>query len=143
MTIFLIVRFRINNYCYQVDKIIQERWRNIERTTRYGWLTAISQRASISREDAKVLSTLACKVSHQLKIVKNLKKRNILIFFLSFQIGYENSNKACHRIKKACRDLHPFDIPKMAMSVLDETYTALILKYEKYFIIKFPVTFSQ
>lgn len=35
-------------------------------------------------------------------------------------------------MRDACRDVHPNSIPKIAMLMLDETYTAVMLKFAKY-----------
>ncbi|XP_043269092.1 uncharacterized protein [Venturia canescens] len=88
----------------EIDRIVRERWRIIERTTRYGWLISCYQGSSISREEATLLSSLAIK------------------------IGHENCKRASDEIRKACHDVHPHCVPKIAIAILDEMYTVVIFR---------------
>ncbi|XP_048511175.1 uncharacterized protein LOC105693115 [Athalia rosae] len=90
-----------------IDKIIKKRWRVIGCTTRYGWLAACSYKRTISSEDTKIISALGNK------------------------IGIQNYSEAIERIENLAKSLHPRDVPAVAIAVLNELHTALMLRQRR------------
>ncbi|XP_074108815.1 uncharacterized protein LOC141533698 [Cotesia typhae] len=89
----------------EIRKIIRRKWANIEKTTKYGWITAYFHSRNITIPNSE--------------IIKNLSKK----------IGEENSELALKKIEELSKVVkNPIDIPRIAEQVFDQFYINYLIR---------------